>query len=72
MAKKRSTIQAKYDSTHCKSLVMKLHIVNDADILEKLDTVESKQGYIKRLIRDDLNRIRTNSSDSAGTATEGE
>lgn len=31
----------------------------DADILEKLESVPSKQGYIKRLIREDIAREQT-------------
>ena len=33
---------------------MKLNKKTDADILEKLESVDSKQGYIKELIRADL------------------
>lgn len=32
---------------------LKLHKVNDADIIEKLKSVDNKQGYIKQLIRED-------------------
>ena len=44
----------KYDRTHTKAVMLKLNQNNDADILMKLTTVENKQGYIKRLIRQDL------------------
>lgn len=41
-----------------KSNTVPLHIRfnkhTDADIIEKLDSVDSKQGYIKELIRKDL------------------
>lgn len=33
---------------------LELHKVNDADIIRKLDTVDNKQGYIKTLIRRDI------------------
>lgn len=33
---------------------LELHKVNDADIICKLDTVDNKQGYIKTLIRRDI------------------
>ncbi len=46
--------QAKYDKEHTKSIHLKFNINSDADILDKLDKVESKQGYIKELIRKDL------------------
>jgi hypothetical protein len=35
-------------------VVMNLNHNTDPDILEKLATVQSKQGYIKQLIRDDI------------------
>ena len=56
MAKKSTITKAKYDSTHTKAYFFKLHLVNDADIIAKLDSVESRQGYIKQLIRQDLEK----------------
>lgn len=47
---------AKYDAQNTVRVVMKLNKKTDADILQKLEEVESKQGYIKELIRRDLNR----------------
>ena len=61
MAKSHSIAQAKYDSTHCKYYTLKMNLETDSDIIEKLSTVESKQGYIKQLIREDLARTRTDS-----------
>lgn len=51
MATKLSISQAKYDRTHCKRVSLKLHMENDADILETLSSVPSIQGYIKQAIR---------------------
>lgn len=31
-----------------------MHGINDRDIIERLDEQENKQGYIKRLIRQDI------------------
>ena len=45
---------AKYDKANIKGLYIKLHKEKDADIIQKLDTVKSKQGYIKQLIREDI------------------
>ena len=45
---------AKYDKENTVRLSLKLNKTTDADILEKLNQVESKQGYIKELIRRDL------------------
>lgn len=47
---------AKYDKANMKGLYIKLHKKNDKDIIDKLDTVESKQGYVKGLIREDIKR----------------
>lgn len=41
-------------AAHTQRIVMKLNLNTDADILAKLASVESKQGYIKALIRKDL------------------
>lgn len=48
--------QKKYDAKHTRQLHLKLNRRTDRDVLEKLDSVPSKQGYIKALIRADLNR----------------
>lgn len=46
----------KWVSEHTTRVVMNLNHNTDADILEKLSTVESKQGYIKELIRNDMGK----------------
>ncbi len=43
-----------YDKENTVRLNLKLNKTTDADILEKLSQVESKQGYIKKLIRKDI------------------
>lgn len=48
--------QAKYDAKNTRQIHLKLNRRTDWDVLEKLDSVPSKQGYIKELIRADLNR----------------
>lgn len=45
---------AKYDASHTIQIKLKFNTKTDADILAKLDEVESKQGYIKELIRTDI------------------
>lgn len=52
----KQTPQAKYDAANTVQVKMKLNIKNDKDILEQLEKVESKQGYIKALIRADIER----------------
>lgn len=38
------------------TVLLRLNYNTDADILERLDLVDSKMGYIKKLIREDLKR----------------
>lgn len=45
---------AKWDAANTIQVKLKLNKVNDADVLQRLNEVESKQGYIKQLIRDDI------------------
>ncbi len=46
--------QAKYDRQNTRQIMFKFNKKTDEDILEKLDTVDNRQGYIKELIRGDL------------------
>ena len=46
--------QMKYDAKATKQIKLKLNITSDKDILDKLDQVDNKQGYIKDLIRKDI------------------
>jgi hypothetical protein len=43
-----------YDEQNTVQFKMKLNRKTDKDILKKLETVKSKQGYIKSLIRADI------------------
>ena len=47
----RDEKKAIYDAEHTKRVFMKLNKRTDADILSKLEEVDSKQGYIKKCIR---------------------
>ena len=46
--------QSKYDRENTRSIVLKLNLRSDADILAKLDEAENRQGYVKELIRQDI------------------
>ncbi len=46
----------KYDRANTIRISLKLNKTTDAEILAKLDSVESKQGYIKALILADINK----------------
>lgn len=48
--------QERYDAVNTKQIRLKLNKKNDADILEKLESVGNKQGYIKSLIRADISK----------------
>lgn len=48
--------QKRCDAKNTRQLHLKLNRRTDWDVLEKLDSVPNKQGYIKALIRADLNR----------------
>lgn len=45
---------AKYDTNNTIQIKMKLNINTDADIIRQLEQADNKQGYIKRLIREDM------------------
>lgn len=46
----------KYDAANTRQIMLKLNKGTDSDILEKLDAVENRQGYIKTLIREDIKK----------------
>ena len=48
--------QAKYDKANTRQIHLKLNRRTDADVIQALDNAESKQGYIKCLIRADISR----------------
>ena len=48
--------QKKYDAENTRQISLKLNLRTDKDVLEKLDSMPSKQGYIKALIRADMKK----------------
>lgn len=44
----------KWEAKSTVQIKLKLHRRHDKDILDKLDSSGNKQGYIKKLIRDDI------------------
>lgn len=48
--------QAKYNKKSQRFYAFKLHVDYDADLIEKLESQESKQAYIKSLIRNDIKK----------------
>ena len=51
-----SVAQAKYDKDHTVGVYMKLNVESDWDILDWLHLQKSKQGAIKKLIREEIER----------------
>ena len=46
----------KYQASNIQQMTLKFNKNTDQDILEKLNTVPSKQGYVKKLIRKDISK----------------
>ena len=46
----------KYDEANTRQYHLKLNLKTDADIIERLKQQKSAQGYIKRLIREDMKK----------------
>lgn len=44
----------RYDKENTKSIKFKFNKKTDADILNRFEEVGNKQGYVKRLIREDI------------------
>lgn len=49
---------ANYAKKMTKCVNIALNKKTDADIIEKLDSVDSKMGYIKKLIREDIENAK--------------
>lgn len=47
----------KYNRTHVKQVKMDLNRKTDADIIAHLESLPNVQGYLKQLIRNDMNSV---------------
>ena len=56
MTERKLTPQERYDRAHIRRITLKLNITHDADVLAWLDSQANKQGAIKKLVRDEINR----------------
>lgn len=54
----RRRAEKKYQAENTKLLQIRLNFRTDQDILAKLSSEESMSGYVKRLIREDIRRIK--------------
>ena len=61
VSKAQLRAQAKYDKDNTVQVKLKLNKKTDADIIKRLSEADSKQGYIKELIKLDI--LRDNSTD---------
>ena len=55
MSEAKRRAQDKYDRSNTVQVHLKLNLYTDKDILDRLNSVPNKQGYIKDLIRRDIN-----------------
>ena len=51
-----SAAKKRWDKQNTRSYTIKLNRNTDGDIMDKLDKTPNRQGYIKRLIRADIDR----------------
>ena len=56
MSDSKYAAQTAWNQAHTTLITLKLNNRTDADILQRLSEVDSKQGYIKALIRADMER----------------
>lgn len=59
-AKLRAT--KKYEKANIRQILLKFHKTHEAEIIEKLDSVPSKNNYIRQLILQDLEREKKEAS----------
>lgn len=57
---------ARYQREKTKVLPFRLFLNTDQDILDRLDQQTNKAGYIKRLIREDIERNNNQSQENKG------
>ena len=51
---KKMTPQERYKKKNIKQLKFELNLKTDEDIIQKLENIPNKTGYIKKLIREDI------------------
>ena len=62
MEEKKATSQAqlravrKYNDAHTTQIKFCFNNETDADVLDRLNSLKNKQGYVKALIREDINK----------------
>ena len=64
MANRHTVAQRKYDSANCRYFYLKYNTTTDADVIGKLESVPSKQNYIRQLIRKDIGTYQEDSTEN--------
>lgn len=64
MGTPRTKAVNKYHKEHCRQYCLCLNKGTDADVIAKIEAQENKQGYLKRLIRQDIARGGTSGSEA--------
>lgn len=59
----RKLTQSEYDQMFTTQFTMKLNNVTDSDIIARIKSMPNKQGYLKRLVREDIQRTNGNGID---------
>ena len=54
--KAQRLVNNNYKKRAYKCMAFRFHNENDADVIAKLNSVDNKLGYIKRLIREDIEK----------------
>lgn len=62
VSESRKRASMKYDQANTKQIKLKLNLSTDKDIIDQLEHVGNKQGYIKDLIRADMKSNTINNS----------
>lgn len=55
-AEKKETPQDRYHRTHTKLYAFRFGLTTEADLIRKLESVPNKAGYVKALIRADIEK----------------
>lgn len=50
--------QRRYELANLKTYTFRLNIRHDADVIAEIEKQDNKQGYVKALIRDDIERSK--------------
>ena len=59
MAERRETPQERWQKKNAKRYTFAVMKNTEADIIQRLDTVPNRAGYIKRLIRQDIEQSKS-------------